>query len=74
MVVPLAVTTLAPHVLPRQICPVIPVRGKNLVLVPFEATPLRKRLLQNKTASVKDRANDIVVAIVAATDAVMSEV
>ena len=70
MVVPLAVTTLAPHVLPRQLCPVIPVRGKNLVLVPFEAAPLGKRLLKNKTASVKDRANDIV----AAMDAVMSGV
>ncbi len=70
MAVPLAVTTLAPHVLPRQLCPVIPVRGKNLVLVPFDAAPLGKRLLKNKTASVKDRANDNV----AAMDAVMSGV
>ena len=74
MVAPLAVTTLAPHVLPRQLCPVIPLRGKNLVLVPFEAAPLVKRLLENKTASVKHRANDIVAAIVAAMDAVMSGV
>ena len=44
------------------------------MLVPFEAAPLVKRLLKNKTASVKHRANDIVASIVAAMDAVMSGV
>ena len=70
MVVPLAVTTLAAHDLPRQLCPVIAVRGKGMMLVAFEAAPLDKRLLKAKTASVKNRASDII----AAMDAVISGV
>ncbi len=70
MVVPLAVTTLAAHDLPRQLCPVIAVKGKNLMLVAFEAAPLGRRLLKNKLASVKHRASDII----AAMDAVMGGV
>jgi toxin CcdB len=63
MVVPLAVTTLAAHDVPRQLCPVIVVRGKNLMLVSFEAAPLGRRLLKNKLASVKHRASDIITAM-----------
>ena len=70
MVVPLALTTLAAHDLPRQLCPVIAVKGKNLMLVAFEAAPLGRRLLKNKLASVKHRASDII----AAMDAVVSGV
>lgn len=70
MVAPLAVTSLAAHDLPRQLCPVIPVKGRNLMLVAFEAAPLGRRLLKNKRASVKHRASDII----AAMDAVMSGV
>ena len=71
MVVPLAVTTtLAAHDLPRQLCPVIAVKGKNLMLVAFEAAPLGRRLLKHKLASVKHRASDII----AAMDAVVSGV
>jgi toxin CcdB len=70
MVVPLAVTTLAAHDLPRQLCPVIAVKGKNLMLVAFEAAPLGRRLLKNKVVSVKHRASDII----AAMDAVVSGV
>jgi toxin CcdB len=68
MVVPLAVTGLADKDLPRRLCPVLIVRGQNLMFVPFEAAPLEKRLLKAKTASVKGRADDII----AAMDAVMS--
>ena len=70
MVVPLAVTTLAAHDLPRQLCPVIAVKGKNLMLVAFEAAPQGRRLLKHKLASVKHRASDII----AAMDAVVSGV
>ena len=70
MVVPLAVTTLAAHDLPRQLCPVIAVKGKNLMLVAFEAAPLGRRLLKNKLVSVKHRASHVI----AAMDAVVSGV
>jgi len=36
MVVPLALTSLHANELPRRLCPVIVVREKNLMLVPFE--------------------------------------
>ncbi len=68
MVVPLAKTSLAANELPRRLCPVIAVRRKSLMLVPFEAAPLDKRLLKNGVASIQDRANDITSAM----DAVMS--
>ena len=68
MVVPLAVTGLGDKDLPRRLCPVLVVRGQSLMLVPFEAAPLAKRLLKTRIASVKDRAHDIVSAM----DAVLS--
>ena len=70
MVVPLAVTTLAAHDLPSQLCPLILVKGKNLMLVVFEAAPLGRRLLKNKVVPVRHRASDII----AAMDAVVSGV
>ena len=70
LVVPLAVSTLAAQDMPRQLCPVIQVKGSNLMLVAFEAAPLDRRLLKNKVASVKHRASDII----AAMDAVISGV
>ena len=68
MVVPLAVTSLAAKELPQRLCPVFTVRRKNLMLVPFEAAPLDKRLLKTEITSIRDRASDII----AAMDAVMS--
>ena len=68
MVVPLAVTGLADKDLPRRLCLVLVVRGQSLMLIPFEAAPLAKRLLKARIASVKDRAHDIVSAM----DAVLS--
>lgn len=68
MVVPLAVTALAASALPRRLCPLLMVSGKSLMLVPFEAAPLDKRLLKTQVASIRDRAHDIV----AAMDAVLS--
>lgn len=68
MVVPIAVTALAASALPRRLCPLLMVSGKSLMLVPFEAAPLDKRLLKTKVASIRDRAHDIV----AAMDAVLS--
>lgn len=68
MVVPLAITSLSANDLPWRLCPVLAVRDKHLVLVPFEAAPLDKRHLKTKIATLKDRAHDII----AAMDAVMS--
>lgn len=70
MVVPLAVTGLAAKDLPNGLCPIITVKGKALMLVPFEAAPLDKRLLKTEITSVLERAH----AIVAAIDCVMSGV
>ncbi len=68
MVVPLAITKLGTDALPRRLCPMVRVQGRSLMLVPFEAAPLDKRLLKSEITSLRDRAHDIV----AAMDAVMS--
>jgi len=68
MVVPLAVTSLAAKEVPQRLCPAFTVRRKSLMLVPFEAAPLDKRLLKTEVASLRDHAGDII----AAMDAVMS--
>jgi len=68
MVVPLAVTALRASDLPGRLCPVFVVRGQSLMLVPFEAAPLDKRLLKADIASVRERSHEIV----AAMDAVLS--
>ena len=65
MVVPLAVTHLAFADLPRQL---FNVNGQALVLLPFEAAPLNKRLLKNDILSILDQSHKIV----AAMDAVLS--
>jgi toxin CcdB len=68
MVVPLAVMALAAGDLPRRLCPIITVNEKSLMLVPFEAAPLDKRLLRTKVDCVQDRSYEII----AAMDAVLS--
>jgi len=68
LVVPLAVTTLAAKDLPRPLCPVFSVDGQPLMLVPYEAAPLDKRLLKTETTSIRDRSH----AVIAAMDAVLS--
>ncbi len=68
MVVPLAVTSLAAEALPRRLCPVITVNDKALMLVPFEAAALDKRLLKAEITSVRHRSHEII----AAMDAVLS--
>ena len=68
MVVPLAVTALAANRLPRQLCPMFSVAGLDLMLVPYEAAPLDKRLLKVKATSLHERAHEVV----AAMDAVLS--
>ena len=68
MVVPLAVTALRANELPRRLCPVFVVREQGLMLVPFEAAPLDKRLLKTEIASIRERSHEIV----AAMDAVLS--
>lgn len=68
MVVPLAVTTLATNDLPHRLCPLITVNNNALMLVPFEAAPLDKRLLKVKVTSVFDQSHEVI----AAMDSVLS--
>jgi len=68
MVVPLALTNLTAHDLPRRLCPLITINAKPCMLVPFEAAPLDKRLLKEEIASVRDSAHEII----ASMDAVLS--
>ncbi len=68
MVVPLAVTTLDGAALPRRLCPLLPVKKHMLMLVPFEAAPLDKRLLTKRVGSLAEHSFEIV----AAMDAVLS--
>ena len=68
MVVPLAVTTLAKKDLPHRLCPMINIKNESLMLVPFEAAPLDKRLLKEKIASVLEQSYEII----AAMDSVLS--
>jgi toxin CcdB len=70
MVVPLAMTALAATDLPRRLCPVMNVEGQSLMLVPFEAAPLDKRLLKKKMASLHDRSHEIITAM----DAVLRDI
>ncbi len=70
MVVPIAITALGAKELPRRLSPLLVVKQQSLMLVPFEAAPLDRRLLKKKVASLKERANEIVSAM----DAVISGV
>ncbi len=70
MVVPLAITQLALRDVPRNLCPMFQVQGLELMLIPFEAAPLPKRLLKAQVQSLKRYMREIV----AAMDAVMSGV
>ena len=63
MVVPLAFTTLAAKDLPPRLCPLITVNDKPLMLVPFEAAPLDKRLLKEEITSIRDRSHEIIAAM-----------
>lgn len=65
MAVPLALTALAAKDLPRQLCPLITVKDKSLMLVPFEAAPLDKRLLKAEITSIRDRSHEIIAAMAA---------
>ena len=63
MVVPLAVTNLSAKDLPHRLCPIIKVNNKPLMLVPFEAAPLDKRLLKIEIASVLECSYEIIAAM-----------
>jgi toxin CcdB len=70
MVMPLAVTSIPEKGLPRRLCPMFTVNAKPLMLVPFEAAPLDKRLLKTEVASLRDWSHEII----AAMDSVLSGV
>jgi toxin CcdB len=68
MVVPLAVTSLTAKDLPHRLCPLFTVNDRPLMLVPFEAAPLDRRLLKTEVTSIRNRSHEIV----AAMDSVLS--
>ena len=70
MVVPLAETALAATDLPVQLCLLLIVNNKSLMLLPFEAAPLDKRLLKAEITSVRDRSHEIISAM----DAVLNSI
>lgn len=63
LVVPLAITTLSAHDMPRRLCPVISVNDQPFMLVPFEAAPLDKRLLKTEITSIRERSHEIIAAM-----------
>lgn len=63
MVAPLAVTRLSSQALPKRLCPMFTVNGQALMLVPFEAAPLDKRLLKTQITSLSARADDVIAAL-----------
>jgi toxin CcdB len=63
MVVPLAITSLSAKDLPQRMCPIITINNRPLMLVPFEAAPLDKRLLRIEIASVLERSYEIIEAM-----------
>jgi toxin CcdB len=52
----------------HRLCPIIAVNNKPLMLVPYEAAPLDKRMLKTEIASVLERSYQII----AAMDSVLS--
>ena len=70
MVAPLAVTSLPSKDLPKRLCPLFTVGGKTLMLVPFEAAPLDKRLLKTQITNLGARSDEVISAL----DAVLSGV
>ena len=70
MVMPLSITQLSVDKVPRKLCPMISILGQKFMLIPYEAAPLDKKLLRNRSASAKAQASEIV----AAMDAVISGV
>lgn len=65
LVVPLARTSLPASSLLRCLCPLVQVKGQSLVLVSFKAAPLDKRQLSSKAATLRERADDIALAMTA---------
>ncbi len=63
MVVPLVITTIAAKDMPRRLCPIITVNDNALMLAPFEAAPLDKRLLKTAITSVRERSHEIIAAM-----------
>jgi toxin CcdB len=70
MVVPLAVSQLGALDLPKRLCPVFVVKSIRLVLIPFEAAPLDKRLLKKRVASLHESSHEIIDALDAVTSGV----
>ena len=63
MVVPLAVTDLRAIDLPQRLCPLITIQNTTLMLVPFEAAHIDKRLLKIEVGSVQERLYEITAAM-----------
>ena len=70
MVVPLSKLDMPEPDLPKRLCPRVKVKSESLVLIPFEAAPIPKKLLKKKVGELREYSFEIL----AAMDAVLSGV
>ena len=67
MVIPLALSGLNKAELPHRLCPAFIVKSQRVILLPFEAAPLDKRLLKKAIISLRDQAHNLIAALDAVT-------
>jgi toxin CcdB len=70
MVVPLALSDLSLTELPHRLCPIFNVKSRRVILLPYEAAPLDKRLLKKAITSLRDQAHEVISALDAVTSGV----
>jgi len=63
MVIPLCKTSLPANELPKRLCPMLPVKQFVLMLVPFEAAPLDKRLLKQPISNLTNYSAEIIASM-----------
>jgi toxin CcdB len=68
MVIPLCKSNISADELPKRLCPMLKVNNVALILTPFEAAPLDKRMLTHPITNLSECSSEII----AAMDAVIS--
>ena len=68
MVIPLCKSNISANELQKRLCPTLTVNNATLMLVPFEAAPLDKRMLKQPITNLSEYSSTII----AAMDAVIS--
>jgi len=68
MVIPLCKSNISANELPKRLCPMFKVNSVMLMLTPFEAAPLDKRILAHPVTNLSEFSSEIITAM----DAVIS--